>query len=282
MVANNLAGMHFVKDSLDRPLSAELLRKLHTTLCERTLGDESACGRFRLESENILAVDGHDSSTIHVLPHAANISTLISKLCAFANHTSDEPFIHPLVRASILHFMLGYIHPFVDGNGRTARALFYWQALRSGYSIFEFLSISTIIRQGFAKYPRAYMDSEQDDGDLTYFIMFQLDVVTQAIQAFGEHVKRQAERLRESKRFLTLSKDLNLRQTLVLSHSIAHPSTFYTVLTHSNSNNITKVAARNDLEDLVRRKLMTTSKRGKEVIYHPASTLRARLDRKSR
>lgn len=178
--------------------------------------------------------------------------------------------------------MLGYIHPSVDGNGRTARALFYWQALRSGYSIFEFLSISTIIRQGFAKYPHAYMDSQQDDGDLTYFIMFQLDVVTQAIQAFGEHVKRQAARLRESKRFLTLSKDLNLRQTLVLSHSIAHPSTFYTVLTHSNSNNITKVAARNDLEDLVRRKLMTTSKRGKEVIYHPASTLRARLDRKSR
>jgi Fic family protein len=282
MVANNLAGMHLIKDSLSQPLSPEFIRDLHTTLCERTLDDEGACGRYRLESEKVLVVDGRDSSTIHVPPHASRVPKLIEDLCAFANDAGGEPFIHPIIKASILHFMLGYIHPFVDGNGRTARALFYWHALRSGYSIFELLSISTVIRRGFAKYPRAYLDSEQDDGDLTYFILYQLDVIAQALRSFGEHLARQVEHVRESEKLLSISRDLNFRQRLILSHSLRHPQTLYTVLSHSNSNNITKVTARNDLEDLVRRKLMTTSKRGKEVIYHPAPTLRAKLDRKSR
>ena len=42
---------------------------------------------------------------------------------AFANAQSS-PFVHPVVKAMALHFAIGFIHPFVDGNGRTARALF--------------------------------------------------------------------------------------------------------------------------------------------------------------
>lgn len=51
-----------------------------------------------------------------------------------------------------LHFMLGYEHPFVDGNGRVARAMFDWAMLRNGYWLFEFISVSRIIRQAPAKY----------------------------------------------------------------------------------------------------------------------------------
>ena len=57
-------------------------------------------------------------------------------------------FIHPMIRSIILHFWLAYDHPFVDGNGRTARALFYWSMLRHGYWLFEFISISQIILKG--------------------------------------------------------------------------------------------------------------------------------------
>jgi Fic family protein len=67
-------------------------------------------------------------------------------LCAFANmRTGVDGFVHPIVRAIILHFMLAYDHPYVDGNGRTARALFYWSALKDGYWLIEYVSISRII-----------------------------------------------------------------------------------------------------------------------------------------
>jgi len=55
-------------------------------------------------------------------------------MCAFVNGRDTEPFIHPAIRAMILHFWLAYDHPFVDGNGRTARALFYWAMLRPGHT----------------------------------------------------------------------------------------------------------------------------------------------------
>lgn len=61
----------------------------------------------------------------------------MTAMCAFPNGHLPDTFIHPAIRAIILHFWLGYDHPFVDGNGRTARALFYWAMLRQNYSLFE-------------------------------------------------------------------------------------------------------------------------------------------------
>ncbi len=51
-------------------------------------------------------------------------------------------FIHPVIRAILLHFMLAYDHPFVDGTGRTARALFYWSMAHQGYWLMDFISIT--------------------------------------------------------------------------------------------------------------------------------------------
>jgi Fic family protein len=94
--------------------------------------------------------------------------------------------VHPVVRAILIHFMLGYDHPFYDGNGRTARALFYWSLARSGYWLMEYVSISRLLRQAPAQYARAYRHTETDDNDTTYFIVHQLEVIQQAIAALHE------------------------------------------------------------------------------------------------
>jgi hypothetical protein len=65
-------------------------------------------------------------------------------------------------------------------------------------------------------------------------------------------------------------------------HALRRPSTLYTIKSHMNSNGISINTARADLDDLVRRRLMVTSKHAREVIYHPDPGLRARLTRKSR
>jgi len=130
-------------------------------------------------------MDPAHSWVLHEPPPAASLPQRLERLCAFANATDGEPFVHPVIRAILLHYMVGYDHPFVDGNGRTARALFYWSLARSGYWRMEYVSISRLLRQAPAQYSRAYLHSEADDNDTTYFILHQLSIIKRAIEALG-------------------------------------------------------------------------------------------------
>jgi Fic family protein len=281
MILNNYEAMRLVKRSLDSPLSHEFLLEMQALITETTLDTPNAAGRFRRGDEQVRVVDTRDDSTVFTPPPAEDVVPLLKEVCDFANSPSTAPpFLHPIIKACILHFLIGYVHPFVDGNGRTARAIFYWHALRHGYTIFEYLAISEIIRQGFSRYPQAYIDSETDDGDLTYFVVYHLDVIEQSLSRLAAHLEHEEERISRSERLLRISKDLNLRQRLILEHALRHPTTQYTVKSHTNSNGITVNTARTDLEDLVRRRLMVTSKRAREVIYHVAPGLAARLAKK--
>ena len=117
----------------------------------------------------------------------------MQRLCDFAN--ADEaslPFVHPVLRAILLHFMIGYDHPFADGNGRTARALFYWSMARSGYWLMEYTSISHILRKAPARYMRAYLHTETDKNDTTYFLLHQLQTIRQAIAALHDYVAKKS------------------------------------------------------------------------------------------
>ncbi|MBY0312942.1 MAG: Fic family protein [Phycisphaerales bacterium] len=282
MVVNNYLAMQRIKTWLDKPLSMEMLIELQTLLTRDTLDKTDQVGRLRRSDEPIRVVDVRTNRDIHVPPNADALPERLDRLFRFANtrHDRGAQFIHPVVKACILHFMIGYEHPFADGNGRTARAVFYWFALRHGYSIFEYTAISELIRKGFARYPQAYVDSELDEGDLTYFVLYKLDIIEQALQRLAEHIKNETTKIKRSEDFLRLSKDLNLRQRLLLEHALRHPHAHYTVKSHMNSNGITANTSRADLNDLVRRRFMTTLKREKEVLYLLAPGFDAKLQSK--
>ncbi len=280
MVLNNYIAMQEIKRRLDRPLTTEMLIELQALLTDGTNPPEER-GRLRRPEEDVRVVDHRDDSTIFTPPPATDLPDRLRSLCDFANATHDgADFLHPLVKASMLHFMIGYEHPFVDGNGRTARAVFYWHALKHGYTVFEYLSISEIIRKGFARYPQAYLDTEHDDGDLTYFVLYKLDVIEQALVRLTQHLRDEEGKVARSQRMLKVAKDLNLRQRLLLEHMLRHPTTIYTVKSHANSNGITLMTARADLDGLSRQRFVTKGKRGKETIYQPAPALQDRLSRK--
>ncbi len=278
MVINNYMTMQRIKELVDTPLSPALILELQELITEGTLDDPAEAGRFRRAEQPVRIVDTRDETVIFEPPHAALVVDYVTRLCKFANtdHAGAD-FLHPVIKAAILHFMIGYIHPFADGNGRTARAMFYWFALRHGYTLFEYLSISEVIRKGYARYPQAYVDVETDDGDLTYFVLYKLDIISQALDRLAEKLALDAEKIKLSERLLALAEGLNLRQRLLLEHSLRHPLTQYTVKTHANSNGIVLTTARADLEQLVILKLLATAKRGKEVIYMATPKLTQRL-----
>ena len=280
MIFNNYRGMEFLSEIVREDLSAPILLDLHRILTEGTFDDPDAAGRFRLPSDRVFVTDPRDGAILHEPPDASALGERMERLFAFANTTGDEPFVHPVVKAILLHFMIGYEHPFIDGNGRTARALFYWAMARFGYRMTEFLSISTVIRKAPAQYARAYVLSEIDDNDVTYFLDYHLRVILRSIRELHAWLARKAEEMRDVQRLLDRlapAAVLNYRQTALIEHMHKHPGMSYTIESHRRSHNVTYQTARTDLLKLAESGLMQYAKRGRAFIFTQAVDFDERL-----
>jgi Fic family protein len=189
--------------------------------------------------------------------------------------------MHPVVRSILLHFWLGFDHPFVDGNGRTARALFYWSMAKQGYWLTEFLSISRLLKKGPSRYARAYLHAEIDN-DATYFVLHQLQTIRQAIDELTAYLKRKTREIRETEHVVKRADDLNHRQITLIGHALRHLDAEYTIEGHRASHDIVYETARKDLLDLAARGWFTQRKQGRTFVYVPAPDLDRRVAGKKR
>ena len=277
MILNNFATMQRLRDLRDAPLTPELVFELHRRVTEGTLDQPDAAGRLRRPDENIRIIDDIDGTEYHIPPPAAELPGRLQAMCAFANGQAPDYFIHPVIRGIILHFWLAYDHPFFDGNGRTARALFYWSMLRHDYPLFEFISISEILRRAPVRYARAFLHTETDENDLTYFILHQADVVREAVKSLQAYLERSRRELQESAARLRGMQELNHRQQALLLHALREPGTVYQIGAHQRSHAVTHQTARDDLFDLVDRGLMSRTKQGRTYCFRTLPDLRDRL-----
>lgn len=280
MIANNYRAMQFMRDEMGDRLSPDGVLELHRILTEGTLDDPSAAGRLQLPAEDRVAVFDRDDSAvpIHTPPPAAELPERLRLLCEFANGAEDgDQFIHPVVRAILLHFWLAYDHPFLDGNGRTARILFFWSMRTRGYWLAEYLPISSFIRKAPARYARAFVEAETDGGDTTYFLIHQLHVIESAIADVHTYVQRKTAEVRSLERLLHGDGNLNGRQLALLTDAVRHPEAVYSFDSHASSHRVTHETARSDLGELLERGLLSRRQKGKKYIFEPAHDLEARL-----
>jgi Fic family protein len=278
MILNNFHAMEWVKQHTGVPLTTEMVLELHSLVTHDTLEPADGAGRFRKPDEDVKVIDPLDGDVSHVPPDARLLPARMAEMCKFANAaTSDEPFIHPVVRAILLHFWLAYDHPFVDGNGRTARALFYWSMLKQGYWLTEFISISGAIKKARTQYDRAFVYAETDDNDTTYFVLNQLKMLRQAIDDLFESLTRKAEQVRHIERKLRDRDDLNHRQLALLGYALRHADARITVESHQVSHRVAYETARTDLLGLVQGGFLEQRKLGKKLIFTPMSDLQDRL-----
>jgi Fic family protein len=254
MILNNFLAMKRLGVLKHKPLTPELILEIHEIVTRDALDDPTAAGRFRRKDEEIGVYDHHSNALMHMPPPAEELEARINGLCDFANKT--QPFVHPVIRSIILHFMIGYDHPFVDGNGRTARAMFYWSMLRHGYWLAEFISISQIVLKAPAQYARAFLYTETDESDLTYFILYHLKVIMRALTSLHDYIARKTAEIRALENELRGTAALNHRQRDLIRHAMRHPGKFYTVKGHQLSHNVSYESARTDLLDLAHRDLL--------------------------
>lgn len=283
MILNNFRTIRFLNERKDESLTPGLLCEIQRRITDGTL-DEADAGRFRKPNERIVVEDTETGESLHEPPPAEKLPERIGRLCAFANETptttGEEEFIHPAVRAILLHFWLGYDHPFCDGNGRTARALFYWSMLRSGYWLTEYLTISTVIAGQTKRYAKAYLDTETDDNDFTYFLLYHLGVIERSVREFMAYLEEKTEELRRATTVNT--GPFNARQKALLVHALKNPVAEFTYTSHANSHDVTLATARTDLLELEKMGLLVGSRQDRAFRFTPHADIAARLKKLSR
>jgi len=276
MIANNFRAMQFVREYAAEPLTPDLVMAIQRIVTEETLDDPADAGQMQQPGDTRVRVWGDHDQVLHTPPPAEELPERMRAMCDFANG-GGEGFVHPVVRAVLLHFWLGYDHPFADGNGRTARILFYWSMLRSGYWLTEFISISRILREAPAKYARSFLLVETDDNDLTYFLMYHLQVVLRAIDDLMAYVERKTKEVRAAESIVKSAGRLNHRQLDLVSHALRNADASYTVESHRRSHNVAYETARSDLLDLVELGLLLQRKVGKAFRFTPVPDVEDRL-----
>jgi Fic family protein len=279
MILNNYVAMRRIGELRSERLTPELICEIHELVTRGTLDDAGASGRLQLPTEDRVAVYGDHAQLLHLPPAAVELPARLQRLCDFANATNDdETYVPPVVRAIAVHFMLGYDHPFEDGNGRTARALFYWSMLNQGYWLTEFLSISRILRGAPAQYGRSFLYTEQDDNDLTYFTIYQLRVIQRSIAELHAYLERKMRELQDIHQSLAaMPGEFNHRQLALLQHATRSPEAQYTVQSHLNSHNVVHETARKDLMDLERRGLLIKHRLGRGFVWTPIDDIALKL-----
>lgn len=254
MIVNNYNTIRYLAEHKDESLTPELLLEIHGRISEKTLANSENEGKFR-EDDNIVVMDELHGEIAHTPPSHALIKQYVQDLCDFANN--DEKYIHPIVKAIIIHFMISYLHPFVDGNGRTARSLFYWYMLKKGYWLTEFLSISRIIYKTKSQYEKSFLYVENDDLDLGYFINYNLNVLQKAFDELKIYLNKKSKEEEALFEFKNV-KGINERQAQIIKMVIKKPNTILISKDLEYLFSVSVKTIRSDLNGLVGLKLLET------------------------
>jgi Fic family protein len=268
MIFNNFKAIRAIESRLDEELDMQFILDVHEIMTMKT-GAAKYAGSFR--ECPVYVRDEMDGEIAHTAPESSELTELIQALLDFIN--KEDEFIHPIIKASILHFMIGYIHPFGDGNGRTARALFYWYLMKKGYNLIKHISISKAILDSRSSYDKAFLKTENDRNDLTYFMMYSMKSLRVAFESLVKYRDRKREEHNKaSEVFYQLVKtDLNKRQANLLSYLFLRPKASIKTSEYSKRHDVVRQTAGKDLQDLIDRGVLIGFKDGRDSAFRLVS-----------
>lgn len=264
MIVNNLRAIQSIEENQDKNIDKGFIIELHKIMTVKTTAEVCA-GDYR--KGEIFVQDHVDGEIAHMPPDWKELENLMACLCDFAN--SDKEFIHPIIKASIIHFLIGYIHPFKDGNGRTARALFYWYLSKKGYTLIKNISISRAILESRIQYDKAFLKTEYDQHDLNYFITYSIKSLRVAFESLVRYRdKKKADKEQASvMAYRLIEKGMSRRQSDLLGFLYSKEESSVSLQQYAKKHNIVRQTARRDLTELVRLDLIIEEKKGKSIVF---------------
>lgn len=280
MILNNFLALEFVRDHLGEELTPEFICGVHRIVTNGTLDEAEDAGRLQRQGEERIRIYGSegDEQLLHVPPPAEELPERLQRLCDFANGVGEyaSQYVPPLVRALVVHFMMGYDHYFVDGNGRTARVIAQWVMLREGFFLMDFVPVSRLLHKAPAQYARSFLEVEQDEGDLTYFLIWHAEVMCRAIRELHEYLARKSKEMGQMKHLLRRT-ELNNRQIGVIEEALKDSAFTVTAAAHADRYRVTLQTAHVDLRGLEDGGYLMRVKRGRSFEWYPVPDLQRRV-----
>lgn len=277
MIIGNYKMMKYAWECRDKELSLDLILELHQVGVEGIADERYHPGEFK-NSDDVVVEDG-DGDVVHQPPPAETLEKRLQLIVEWVNtnHTdmSNSNYIHPLVKAIVLHFAMGFEHPFHDGNGRVARSLFYWYLFKRGFGAFRYIAISTLLKLAPIQYGKSYLYTETDEMDLTYFIDYQCRVITRAIGQFKKTYDQTVAAMDRFNTFLYgsgLYAKLSEKQRIVLNVAKSGMAQEFTVNSVKDNLGCAYNTASTVLNGLVDMKLFSKNKVGNEWVYQMIDT----------
>lgn len=255
MIYNNFQTINYLSKHTDTQLSIGLILRIHALMTDSTLDNPEDCGRFR-ENNDVVVENAVTHEVVHVPPCYTEIPAAMEWLVKFANDDNATAFIHPIIKAIIIHFFISYLHPFVDGNGRTARALFHWFMLKEGYWLTEYMSISRIIYKSKASYEKSFLKTEADENDMGYFITYHINALDKAFEELKKYISRKTAQRSDQNKLLRIG-NINQRQAEILYMMLKDENLVLTVKDISSKLLVTPTTAKHDIIGLVNDGLLT-------------------------
>lgn len=178
-----------------KPFTVDTLCEIHAILVENILPNEWA-GTFRTANVVIQASDTRQIT--HRAPEFEQVPGLITELVSWINEQSASD-LHPILKSGIFHAVFAKVHPFVEANGRTARAAATLLLYIDGYDFKKFFSLDEYYDQDPLGYYLALQSMEHIEDDMTTWLEF-----------FSEGLAVELERVKQ--RVLEMSREYKLRK----------------------------------------------------------------------
>lgn len=167
-------------------INEELIKKLHTMTVAKILAPER-CGVYR--TTQVVVRNSLTGEVTFTPPPAVAVPIQVQELVEFITTKTDET--HPVLKSGITHYELVRIHPFVDGNGRVARALSTYLLFVEGYDIRKFFSLEEYFDSDAASYYHSLQSVGRNNGDLTQW----LEYFTQGLAIELTKIKEKIEKI---------------------------------------------------------------------------------------
>ena len=194
------------------PITEGLIREIHKRLVEGVRGGSAEPGKYRTLQNYV--VNSETGKVVYTPPSAHDVPAMMAEMVGWINEATS---IHPVLMSGIAQYQLVYIHPFLDGNGRTSRLLSTLCLYRAGYDFKRLFTISEFYDKDREGFYRAIQQVRENDMDMTCWVEYfvtGLSTQMQEVSKLGEQAIRADVLIRE--------KQLNERQAKSLRFMLEH------------------------------------------------------------
>lgn len=259
MLLNNYEALNWIKEHRDENLTSDIILTIHQIVTKNTLdeSDINYCGRFR---DDTVYVNNALGKRVHEGISHQKIQEVMTE--AIKVVTDNPRYIHPLIKGILLHYFIAYIHPFFDGNGRTARTLFYFKLMKHDLPFIELLSISAHLKNTGNRYEKSFEIVKNNDWDLTYFIDYCLESLLTAIRIVEGKVDYLI-----SINVLKNTYHFSENQIGLLQRMVLNKYRSISIDQYASEIKKSREIARQELKNLLEKNFLKEQKQGKKLVY---------------